>query len=210
MADLATETDLVDRLGRALTAVEAAKAPAALSDASAKIRRYCRQQFAAAVGDEVVLRPVGSSLRIPQRPVSAVTQVEQIGTAGTVDRVMAAGEWAWDGIDLIELWPTPYAYDGIIASGTYANTYRVTYDHPDGAPDDIVAMTCSLVLRVLLAPSPIGDLVSERVGLYSYQYGQFPGGQSPGPVVKLTAEDKRELREGGYRRTAGTIQLRQT
>lgn len=210
-APLATVGDLEARLGRDLTATEAAKADAALADASAALRTYCRRHFTEVEDDEVILRPVGSSIRLPRRPVTAIAQLEQIGTAGTVDRVMAVGEWAFDGIDLIELWPSPYAYSGIAPTGQYANTYRVLYDHGnDVVPAFIVGMTCRLVFRSLLAPSPTEGLVSEHIGQYSYQYGQSAGSTSPGVAVRLTEEDKRELVQGGYRRAAGSIQLRAT
>lgn len=208
-APLATVADLEARLGRDVTATEAAKADAALADASAALRTYCRRHFTEVEGGELILRPIGSSLRLPNRPVTAIAQLEQIGTAGTADRVMAASEWAFDGIDLIELWSTPYALSGIAPTGSYANTYRVVYDHGSAVvPAFIVGMTCRLVFRSLLAPSPTEGLVSEHIGQYSYQYGQSAGSTSPGVAVRLTDEDKRELVQGGYRRAAGSIQLR--
>lgn len=206
---LATITDLVETLGRDLTAAELAKAPRLLSSASAKLRTYCRRTFTAVEDDELVLRPGGTELRLPNKPVVSVAQVEQIGTAGTGDRVMAASEWAFDGIDKIELWPCPAAVSGVAPTATYANTYRVTYSHGDTTADQfIVDKTVELTLRTLLAPTPIQGLVQERIGQYAYQYGQASGDQSPGASVRLTKEDMRELAMAGYRRTAGTIHAR--
>jgi hypothetical protein len=98
---------------------------------------------------------------------------------------------------------------GVAPTATYANTYRVTYSHGEStAPQVIIDKTVELVLRTLLAPTQTAGLVQERIGQYAYQYGQASGDQSPGATVRMTKEDKRELVEWGYRRTAGTIQTR--
>lgn len=209
MADFATTDDLEDRLGRDLTAAEAAKAPAMLRDATAKIRSFCRRDFSAGEAQEVILRPVGTTLRLPCNP-TAVGLVEVIGVAGTSDLALGVNEWAWDRIDQIDLWPCVASAAGsdVPPTGTYADAYRVTYDAPGTVPDFIVAKTCDMVLRTLIAPTQIEGLASERIGKYAYQYAQFPGGQSPGATVKLTKDDKDELREAGYRPSAATIQLR--
>lgn len=204
---LATITDLVAILGRPLTAAEAARAPGLLSSASVKIRGYCRRVFTAVDGDEVALRPVGNRLRLPNRPVHAVVQVEQIGTGGTPDRVMSASEWAFDGIDRITLWPTPVAITGAPPTGSYANTYRVTYDH-GGATPFVSDMARDVTLRTLMSPTQVEGLVSERIGAYFYQFGQASGDQSVGVSTKLTEADERALRKAGYRTAAGTIQSR--
>lgn len=206
MPDLATIDDLEDELGRPLTADEAAKAPGLLASASARIRGYCRREFTTVTNGLIELRPVGSQLRLPNTPVVAVDQVEQIGTAGTTDRVMGATEWAFDGIDRIELWPAPYQDDWPTVSGTYANTYRVTYDSGGTVPAFIVSKTVEVVLRHLITPSPVAGLVQERIGQYGYMMQQDDG--TAGAAVRLTDADKADLRENGYRRTAATIQTR--
>lgn len=202
---LATVADLEDRA--TLTDAQRARADALLRDASARIRGYCKQTFDLTLADEVVLRPVGTILRLPQRPVLAVAQIEQIGAAGTADRVMSASEWAWDGVDKIELWPDPHRYNGVVpGTGYYADTYRPRYDHGYAVtPDSLVALTCDMVLRVLLATTQVAGMRSETIGSYSYSLG---GDGSPGTKVTLSEEDKRELRDAGYRRTATTVQLR--
>jgi len=207
-APLASIANLVARLGRELTAAELARAPGLLASASTKLRGFCRRTFAAATDAEVVLRPIGLTLRLPNTPVVDISLVEMIGTAGTVDRAMSVGEWAFDGIDKIELWPDPQAISGIAPMGTYANTFRVTYDHGLEVPEFIADMCCDVTLRTLTSPTQVAGLVSERIGQYSYQYGQFGGGQSPGPSVILTSDDKKALREAGFRRSAGTVEVR--
>lgn len=199
---------LVARLGRSLTAEERLKAPAMLADASEEIRGYCRRQFTPATNAEVVLRPVGNVLHLPNRPIVAVDQVEVIGVSGTPDLVLGINNWAWDGIDRIELYAYPAPVTGAVPTGSYANTYRVTYDYGGSVPNPLIGRICKMVLRTLLAPTQAEGLVSERIGQYAYQYGQFPGGQSRGPVVELTADDERWLRKMGYRSGASTIQLK--
>lgn len=209
MAALATAADLEARIGRTLTPVEQARADALLADASALIRSYTRQQFDQVAGDVIVLRPVGSHLRLPQRPVTAVTSVVALSGTNTIpDWTVPPGCWQWDGIDLVQVWPSDrsvwvslpeVAYD---VSGP--DTYRVTYDHGYATvPADVVAVCCRMVLAALLAPTMTEGLVQERIGQYSYQYGQGTGQASPGATVRMTDADRDALQN--YRRTAGTI-----
>lgn len=200
--------DLVARLGRSLTAAEMLKAPAMLGDASDEIRGYCRRQFTAATNDELVIRPVGNTIKLPNRPVTSVDQVEVIGTGGTADLVLGVNNWEFDGIDRITVWAYPHPVTGAVPMGTYANTYRVIYDHGGSVPTPLVGRICKMVFRTLLAPTQTEGLVQERIGQYSYMYGQFPGGGSPGPTVELTKDDEAWLRKRGYRSGASTIQLR--
>lgn len=200
MAALADDDDLAARLGRALTTAEAARTPALLADASALIRAYTRQDFDVAADDEVVLRPVGVRLRLPQRPVTAVASVVALPVAGGTATTLSVSDWTWDGADIVELdsWYPNWAPHG---------TYRVTYSHGAGVvPADVVAVGCRMVLAALLAPTMAEGLVQERIGQYSYQYGQQAGSGSPGATVRLSEADKGDLRR--YRRSAGTIQLR--
>lgn len=211
MADpLASLVDLTDRLGRDLTDAETSRAPALLTDASAKVRAFCRQGFTLVTDDVVVLRPVGTILRLPQRPVVDVTAVEAMPGLEGVAPVALAG-WTFDGISTVDVhgigtlvlnlpewW---YDLEGAV------NTYRVTYSHGWAeVPELVVAKVCELVNRVLVAPSPVEGMVSERIGAYSYTLQQGAG--APGPGIRLTPDDKRELIDAGYRRgVASTIQV---
>lgn len=201
---LATISDLVYRLGRELTATEAAKAPGMLADASSLIRSRCRRSFTEVTDQELVLRPVGSFLRLPNTPVTEVAQVEQIGTAGTADRVMSASEWAFDGIDQIELWPNPSLVTGVAGTGTYADTYRVQWSSGGAVHAEIVRICCGIVLRSLLAPTEMSGIQSETIGSYSYRLEDG----SPGVAVTMTDIDERALARAGFLRRAGTIQTR--
>lgn len=208
---LASITDLEDRLGRTLTDDEARRAEALLRDASAKIRAYCRQSFDLTRNDVVMLRPVGAELIVPQRPVLAVASVAAIPGDGTDPDITLEG-WQWDGLDRIKVggvsWRTALQYDlEWDWVGWSPETYRVTYDHGyQVTPDDIVAKACELATRVITSPSMVEGMSSERVGPFGYTLAAGAG--SAGASVRLTQQDKDDLIAAGYRRTAGTIQLR--
>ncbi|MFP3990655.1 hypothetical protein U9R90_24960 [Streptomyces sp. E11-3] len=206
MADLATVTDLENRLGRSLTADEAARAPALLADASALVREFTGQQLEAVAGDVIVLRPVGSLLRLPQRPVTAVTLVEAIAPDGTSTAVLSG--WSWDGRDKVDLTYTTYSVD--FTSPAWRDrmapdTYQVTYDHGYAVARPIVVATvCAMVLRTLLSPSMTAGMVAERIGAYNYQLQQGAG--AAGATVTMTKADEKALARYGPRRF-GTIQV---
>lgn len=217
---LATPGDLEARLGRPLSADEAARAVALLADASALVRSYTRRTFTFVADDAALLRPVGNLLRIPQTPVLAVYSLT--ARLGTVPPVVNEGDppprmpcvlvppglWTFDGIDTINVhrhhswWlNAPEAWDwhhGV-------DTYTVCYSHGyTTVPADVLAVVCSIALRVLLSPSMSSGMVSERIGAYSYQLGQTPG--ISGATAMLTAGDKELLAR--YRVKATTVQLR--
>lgn len=213
MTDLATENDIEARLGRSLTSTEQTRAAAYLADASALIRKYTKQQFEEVSGDTIVLRPVGTVLRLPQRPVTAVNSVTALASSGGLEVALPVGTWTFDGIDQVDIWPDSFRWMINLPDAWYdgdgPDTYRVDYDHGDDTiPPDVVAICCGMVLRVLLSPSLVEGLTSERIGEYSYQLGQFPGGAAAGVTVRLSEADKQALDDAGYRRRATTIQLR--
>lgn len=207
MAALATAADLEARLGRALTDAEAPRAEALLADASALVRAFTRQRFDLVTGDQVVLRPVGTLLRLPQRPVLAVTAVVAIGGQPSLPDVPLSG-WVWDGSDLLNI----HALDAVVVNlpewwyeSGGPNTYRVTYNHGYATiPAEVVAVVCAMVNRTLTAPSLVEGLVQENIGQYGYQLQQGSGG-SVGPTVRLTAADKQALIDAGHRRRSTTV-----
>lgn len=205
--DLASTADVEGLLGRSLTDAEKLRVGGLLSSASTKLRAYCKRSFTEVADDSVVLRPIGTVLHLPNKATS-VTSVTQIGTGGTADRVLSTLEWAWDGLDRIDTWPLwPCPPASVPPTGTYANTYRVVYDHSSGGvPDFIRDMCVDMTQDALLAPSQTTRVNSERIGSYSYQMGQGGSG-SPGAAVRLTNEQKRDLAEAGYRRRAGSTQM---
>lgn len=200
-------TDLEDRLGRSLTTVEQSRAAAYLFDASALVRQYTKQTFTTVNNDTVKLRPVGAFLQLKQLPVISVTSVAGIDVNGMPGAPISG--WAFDGIDKIDIagvgfgwladpwWPWPYGPD----------SFQVVYSHGAAtAPDDVIAVVCGMVLRVLLAPSQTEGMSAEHIGQYSYQMSQQVGGGSAGVTVRLSEQDKEAL--SNYRPKAGSIQVR--
>lgn len=206
MASLVTVADIEARLGRELTPAEEARIDAMLMDASALVRSYTRQDFTFTEDDNVVTRPVGTVIRLPKTPVTEVRSVSVVTGDGLGTSTALAG-WSFDGIDKVDV----AGLDTVIlnlpewwSTGWGPNTYRVTYSHGYlTVPDDVVAVTCATVVRVLLSPSQIAGMVGENIGKYSYQLQQGTG--AAGASVVLLPEHKAVL--DGYRRDASTIQL---
>lgn len=208
---LATIADLEARLGRTITdETELAQAEAFLADASALVSAYTRQTFTLVEDDEVVLRPVGTYLRLPQRPVRAVSSVVAVGTEGLADFSLAG--WGWDGADIIDVAGIDFdvfvSLPGWWDDGGASGTYRVTYDHGyDTVPAAVIAVVCAMVLRVITSPSPVEGLSYERIGQYGYGFGASAGGTA-GLAVRLTDADREALAEAGFRRAATTIAVK--
>lgn len=204
MADLAAVADLEARLGRDLTAAEAARAEALLADASALVRSYTRQTFDLVEDDEAVLRGQGGLIHLPQRPVVDVTAVVAVGGSDLLPDV-ALTDWVWDELDQVRVGGGDYVInlpevwwddDG------YPGTYRVTYSHGYAAvPADVVRVVCAIVLRTLTSPAVAGGVTGESIGPYSYRL-DAPGG---GLSVTLTQADKDDLAD--YRTTLGQIKV---
>lgn len=206
MAALAADTDIEARLGRALTSAEDARVGALLDDASARVRRYTGQTFTVVNDDTVILRPVGSYLLLPQLPVISVSSV-----VGVDDNGVPGGEisgWVFDGVDRIDMSCVGFGFVGDIWwPWSYGpESFQVVYSHGEAdAPDDVVGVVCAMVIRVLLSPSMVEGLNTERIGQYSYGFQQGGGG-TPGAVVRLSEQDKEIL--SSYRRQAGSVQVR--
>lgn len=204
MADLATVEDIEARLGRPLTEEESVRIAALLADASALVRDFTGQTLSAVAGDAIVLRPVGSLLRLPQRPVTAVVSVSAVGPDGST--LGALSGWTWDGRDKVDLtcaeragsWPVNWR-------DPLPDTYRVIYDHGYAVlPHIVMSTVCAMVLRTLLSPSMTPGMVAERIGSYNYQLQQGAG--ATGATVVMTDDDEKAVRRYGPRR-AGTIQV---
>lgn len=203
MSALASSTDLEARLGRTLTAEEAARADALLADASALVRSYTGQDFTVTVDDEVVLRGQNGLITLPQRPVTGVSSVVAVGGDGLPDVPLV--DWIWDGLDTVRVGEGSFVInlpaiwwddDG------YPGTYRVTYSHGYGqVPADVVAVVCGMVLRTLTAPTMAGGVRSETIGSYSYQLDAAGTGLS----VTLSQDDRKTLAR--YRIGAATIKV---
>lgn len=189
---LITTTDLEDRLGRALTTDETAKVDAIIADVSASMRSYARQQLSAGTSTDVRLRVRRGKIRLPQRPVTAVTQVTDIN--GNLLRFQWQGdEWVLVQTNLDSFDAEPWR-NGI----TFAD---VTYEHGYAElPDDLVGVGCSIALRALGRDPAASGLTSESIAGYSYTLGSAA---AAGGFGMLDAE--REILFG-YRPQGGFVQ----
>jgi hypothetical protein len=164
MTDLATSADVVARLGRPLTTVEAARIGALLRDASASVRNYMRQEVTETT-TTVRLRVRNGKVRLPQRPVTDVATVANVNGGP----VMYS---SWEGFDTINVssnvldtfaWE-PFRY-GIAA-------VDVTYTHGwNPVPDDIIGVVCSIVMRALGREPVDAGMTTESIQGYSYTLG---------------------------------------
>lgn len=187
MTALATVADLEVRTP--LPAGSEARAGALLADASALVRGHTRQWLSFVADDVRVIRAIGRVIKLPERPVESVTEVAAIDAGGDVP----VSGWMWDGIDKVFL---------PLQHGSAGGTWRVTYSHGyQPLPDDVVAVVCGMVGRVLTSPSMAEGVTSETIGQYSYQMQQSVG--SSGVAVRMLPSDRDALAR--YRRTAGTI-----
>ena len=203
MTTLAGTDDLKARLGRDLTEAEQARAQALLDDASALIRAYTGQDFDLVEDDEIVLRIQGGVVRLPQRPVTEVSQVIALG--GNLIPDVTVIDWIFDGVDQIRIGEGTFIInlpaiwwddDG------YPGTYRVTYSHGyTQVPADVVSIACRVALRTLTAPTTQGGVTSETIGSYSYRLDAA----DTGLAVSLSKDDRTALAR--YRRTEGMIKV---
>lgn len=182
----ATPADLEARLGRSLTADEAARAAAVLDDVSAAIQSYTGQRFIRGVY-HVRARVRRGVVRLSQRPVHDVTAV--------TDRFGAPVEHSWDGLDRVFI-------DTMCRPGAPIQVVDVTYEAgPDQPPADIVGVACNVALRALGADPLDSGVVSESIDGYSYRLGVIGSAGSYG----LLPDEARVLDR--YRRPYGTIRV---
>ena len=163
---LATISDVEARLGRPLTVEETGKAEAWLEDASALFVQMSVQKFETGESTILVI-PKGGIARLIQRPVIAVTNVEDI-----------------NGV------PVDYTWDGFQSLYDLGSTMplRITYEHgSDIIPDVVVAVVAGMVARTILIPSGAAQGISQQsVGPFSQTYATWAvGGQ-----LKLSPADE--------------------
>lgn len=212
---LATAADVELRLGRPLTTAENARITGLLLDASAAVRGGTkpRQDFTHVTNDTVLLRPIGTTLTLPQEPVTAVHSVVAVSGQDGVPDIAITG-YRWPGGNEIHLpsglgWLTAVDYDlePVDYDQWSPSEYRVGYDHGyPTSPDDIKSKVCQLITRCLGVDVQVEGVTQETIGQYSRQWQQASG--APGPVPVLTRADLTDLENWGYRKTASTIGIR--
>lgn len=163
----------------------AARVQRLLGMASAAIERHCNRDFARVVDDDLHVTVTDGTMRLPHGPVESVTSVtDPLGNP--VD--MAAVTLTRDHLLI-----------GGSARGWLCGTHVVVCTHGyDPIPDDVIAVVCQVVHRVVASPG-VG-ITQETLGDWSASYG----GTSTGSVV-LTPDDMSALAR--YRRSTFSVPM---
>lgn len=201
---LAQLSDVEARLPSSM-AIEAVRANSLLNDASAVVRSYTKQSFTISQTTDKV-RPIGYKVKLNKKPIRSVDTLALIVANGG-DPVPFVGWW-WDGSD--EVWLTTgdqiinLSEEMLFNMQHRTPTIFVTYTHGyDTVPDDVVGVVCSIVIRILTAPS-LGGVISEGVGEYNYRLSDA----AAQGVMALTEAEKEILKQ--YRpKGKGALELRQ-
>jgi hypothetical protein len=192
---LATHADLEAALQRSLDPGQAAMA---LRRASARVRKYCRQQFTLVENETVTLPGGGRVLRLPQRPLVVddshpLTVVELFGIADQEYQALEGRDFTRIGSELTrgEQWWAPTRLIGwpfMRPMGIWAQRVRVTCSHGDTeVPDDVVDVVLDLAQMSMTNPQ---GLRSESIDDYSRTFAaETIGG------AQLTPEHREALRQ---------------
>jgi hypothetical protein len=209
LPSLATPEDIEARLGRSLTPSEETRVTALLTDGSAIIRRYCREDFILYVDDAIIMNSDGGVITMPTQPIQSITSVTALsGAPGIPD--LDVTWYVFDGISKITV-PAPY-YSGIInlpewyyeESMWFASSFLVVHDHGFAeTPDDVKAVLCTAILSELATPTMSATLASESIGAYSYSMRRTSGAGLNAAL--LDAGMKTALAD--YRQGQGTIKV---
>lgn len=193
---IASYTDVVDRLGRALTSEETAKVQALLIDATSSVVAYAGQTFVSA--ETTALLPIRNrEVRLPQRPVTAVASV--------VDQFANVLPFIWiTGDSTVTLASSTWinAYELNLLPWTRVSKVNVTYTHGfSPVPDDVIGIVCQIVARSLGTSAAEDGLSSETIAGYSYTRSA----ESLAGAFGLLPDEKRILDR--YRNLAGAIAM---
>jgi hypothetical protein len=169
--------DLAAYLQRTL---DTTSATLARTVATGIVTGYTNQGIEAATYTQTLPISTGLTIRLPQRPVTAVTSVTIDGTAWTV-----TDQWLWDGIsyqvDLEEPPPVDVWTARVVYNAGYATV-----------PGLVKAVALSVAARAYTNPSRVS---SQSIDDYQVSY--------PGESAGLLPEEKRLLKR--YRVMAGTV-----
>lgn len=164
MTDLFLAEDVELRLGRSFTASEELRIGTLVTDASASIRNYMRQEVTQAT-TTIPLKVHNGRIRLPQRPVNAVTAVANVNGSGPVFYQWWGDDLIYVGANVLDSFGWEPWRNGIAA-------LTVTYDHGYAVvPDDIIGIGCSKVLRALGHEPADAGIASESIAGYSYTLG---------------------------------------
>lgn len=207
---IATPDDIVDRLGRNLNQVEAARIDALLRDGSALIRRYCRQDFVFEEGATETYVADAGEIRLSNKPVWSVNSVTWMSGNPALLGNLGISWYIFDGIDKITI-PSP-AQSGIInlpymwyMTAWYSDSFEIVYSYGyNSPPNEAVAVLCTAIISELSTPTMSATLASESIGPYSYSMRRTSGAGLNAAL--LDAGMATALKD--FRRPAGTIPVR--
>jgi hypothetical protein len=207
---IATPDDIVDRLGRNLNQVEAARIDGLLRDGSAFIRRYCRQDFVYEENYTETFVADAGEIRLSNRPVWSVQSVTWLSGNPALLGNLTISWYIFDGVDKITI-PSPYE-SGIInlpymwyLTAWYSDSFEVVYTFGYNAPPlEAVAVLCTAIISELATPTMSATLASESVGAYSYSMRRTSGAGLAAAL--MDAGMATALKD--FRRPAGTIAMR--
>ena len=180
MTDLATTNDLAQVMARTLTDDEKARAKALLEVASATVRTYTWQHFTQVT--ETVRLPVrGGRVRLPQKPVTAVTAVSVANGSAIA--------YSWVAGQVVDCNPATVNAFELEPFRTRLQWVDVTYTHGwEQVPADVRGIVCDIAAAALASPPEDSGVQTETLGPFSTSYGtNFPGG------VRLTQSQRDRL-----------------
>lgn len=194
MAALASIADVEARLARDLTGADETRMARLLIDASAAVRGYTGQLFDV-VTETLRMKARTGVLRLPQRPVTAVSAVEDPD-----NNAISYEWWGDDRVYVGGLVPlNQWELNGRRSPISYLD---ITYTHGYAAvPLDIVAVVCQIAMRAHGTPATDSGKTSESITNYSYSTG---GAAAAGGVGMLS--DERAVLDR-YRRPGGMAVL---
>lgn len=187
MAQFATADDFAARIGRTLTADEQTRADTLLALASGMIQSVARQTIEQVTDDTLTRSGTPNDrVRLPERPVTAVSSVTLDGTA------LVEGT-DWYRVDDCLVCPRGFGYP--------SQTLVVVYTHGfETVPDVVRAVCLDVVARVWVNP---GSVMQESYGLERVIYSV-----QDGPASLELTDREAEIVQYVLRRQAGTAQFR--
>lgn len=201
LPSLATQADLEAALERTLTT---ATAELALRRASARVRKYCRQELTFH-GDDTITIPGGSRLlRLPQRPAvvdasNPLTVTELFGITGTEFTCVEGRDYTRIGNQLTRaeaFWAQTrlMGFPWSRSQGIWADRVRIAYSHGyTTIPDDIVDVVLDIAA---MSVTNAQGLRSESIDDYSRTFASETIGG--GTLSAAHQEALRPYRGGSY------------
>jgi hypothetical protein len=173
LPDLATSEDIEARLGRSLNQVESARVDGMLTDGSAIIRSYAREQFVYVEGDQLQVVADAGTITIPKTPVISVDGLEAVSGNPTIPNLPITW-YFFDGIQTISV-PDPSVSGVINLADWWYNSewsiqpFLLTWTHGfPVAPPEVVAILCNAIISEISTPTLSASMQSESIGAYNY------------------------------------------